>query len=78
MLNLPEKDRIGKISSVIQTVLFFAMLIPIYIVCSGLVRGFWLKLLVFAGNYIVVSLFLYLIIKPMFAIIEDKLREKKK
>ena len=76
-IQLPEKDKIGKVSSVIQTVLFFAMLIPVYFVLSRLVHGFWMKLLVFIGDYIVVSLFLFLVIKPMSEIIEEKIRNKK-
>lgn len=74
---LPEQDRIAKVSSVIQLVLFFALLIPIYMVCSPLVHGFFFKLLIFLADYFVVSLFLYLVIKPLAGKIEEKLRSRK-
>ena len=74
---MPVQDRIGKISSVLQTVLFLVLLISVYFFLSRIVHGFFFRLLLFIGDYIVVSLFMYLVIKPMAEIIENKIRARK-
>ncbi len=72
---VPEQDRIGKISSFIQLVVFFVLLISVFFFVSRFVHGFFLRLLVFVADYVVVSLFTYLVLKPLCERIEEKLRK---
>ena len=75
-IKMPEADKIGKASAAVQLILFFVLLVTIYFFFSKLVNAIILKVLIFVVDYVIVSLFTYLVIKPFFAKIEDKLRNK--
>ncbi|MBR6718930.1 MAG: hypothetical protein IKI77_11390 [Oscillospiraceae bacterium] len=75
--NLPEQDGIGKVSSVIQLICFLVLFIGIYLLLRKVVHAFILRLLILIVDYIVVSLFTYLCIRPLAIHAENAFRKKK-
>ena len=75
--NLPEHDGIGKVSSVIQLICFLVLFIGIYLLLRKVVHAFILRLLILIVDYIVVSLFTYLCIRPLAIRAENAFRKKK-
>ena len=77
LLNLPEQDGIGKVSSAVQLICFLVLFIGIYLLLRKVVHAFILRLLILIVDYIVVSLFTYLCIRPLAIRAENAFRKKK-
>lgn len=76
-LSLPEKDGVGKLFAVIQLIVFLALFLGIYLILRRFVHALILRILVLLGDYFVVSLFLYLVVKPLCDRAENAMRNKK-
>lgn len=72
-----EKDGLGKASAFLQLVCFAAMFLGIYLPLRRVVSPLFFRILILIGDYIVVSLVTFLVIKPLFERIESALRKKK-
>ena len=74
---LPEQDGVGKVSSVIQLICFLVLFLGIYLLLRKVVHAFVLRLLILIVDYVVVSLFTYLCIRPLAIRAENAFRKKK-
>lgn len=74
---LPEQDGIGKVSSFVQFLLFLVMFLGIYLLLRKVVHATWLRILILIGDYFVVSLITYLVIRPLAMRAEAALRKHK-
>ena len=74
---VPEQDGAGKAISVVQLILFLAMFIGIYVFVRQYVQSFFLRVLCLIGDYIVCSLILFLIFKPLSDKAAESLRKRK-
>ena len=74
---LPERDGIGKISAVIQLVVFAALFLTIYLLLRRVVHSVLLRILILAADYFIVSLFTYVVIRPLMTRMEEAFRKKK-
>ena len=76
-MNLPEKDGIGKLFAVLQLIVFLVLFIGIFLILCRFFHSLFLRILFFAVDYFAVSMFLYVVIKPLFERAETALRNKK-
>ncbi len=74
---LPEQDGAGKLSSVIQLILFLVLFMTIYLLLRRVVHSLPLRILILIGDYFIVSLFTYLVIRPLMMRLEAALRKRK-
>lgn len=74
---LPERDGIGKISAVIQLVVFAALFLTVYLLLRRVVHSVLLRILILAADYFIVSLFTYVVIRPLMTRMEEAFRKKK-
>lgn len=74
---LPEQDGVGKVSSVIQLICFLVLFLGIYLLLRKVVHAFVLRLLILIVDYVVVSLFTYVCIRPLAIRAEKAFRSKK-
>lgn len=74
--NVPEQDRIGKLSSLIQLICFLVLFLGIYLLLRRVVHAWFLRVLILLADYFVVSMITYLVIRPAAQKIEAKFRKK--
>lgn len=74
---IPEKDKIGKVSAFIQLVIFLVLFIGIYLVARRFVHAFFLRILILIADYFAVSMVTFLAIKPLSERLEEAIRRKK-
>ena len=78
MAKLPdEMKNMGKLTAVIQLIGFLIVFLAIYLLLRRFVQSLPLRILILIGDYVIVSLFLYLVIKPLCDRAENALRSKK-
>lgn len=77
-LNLPEKDGIGKAFAALQLIVFLVMFLGIYLLLRKVVHALFLRILILLGDYFIVSMFLYLVVKPLCDRAETALRSRRK
>lgn len=75
-IKLPQQDRIAKISSLIQLIIFVILFLTIYLLLRRVVHSWILRILILLADYIAVSMFVYAVIRPLFAKIEERIRKK--
>ena len=75
--SLPEKDGIGKAFAALQLIFFLVLFLGIFLFLCKFVHALILRILILIGDYVIVSLFLYLVIKPLCDRAENALRSKK-
>ena len=75
--NIPKQDGIGKAFSVIQLVIFLALFLTVYLLLRKVVHSTLLRILILIGDYFVVSLLTYLVIRPLMMRAEAALRKRK-
>ncbi|MBP0968471.1 MAG: hypothetical protein J5722_12615 [Oscillospiraceae bacterium] len=75
--NIPKQDGIGKAFSVIQLVIFLALFLTVYLLLRKVVHSTLLRVLILIGDYFVVSLLTYLVIRPLMMRAEAALRKRK-
>lgn len=76
-LKIPEQDSIGKVFSVLQLVIFLALFLTVYLLLRKVVHSALLRVLILIGDYFVVSLLTYLVIRPLMMRAEAALRKRK-
>jgi antibiotic biosynthesis monooxygenase (ABM) superfamily enzyme len=74
-MNIPQRDTIGKISAVVQIILFLLLFIGIYLLLRRVVQAWYLRLLILLADYFAVSMLTYLVIRPLAEKIEKKIRK---
>ena len=75
-IKLPQQDRIAKISSLIQLIIFVILFLTIYLLLRRVVHSWILRILILLVDYAAVSMIVYVVIRPLFAKIEDRIRKK--
>lgn len=72
---LMPQDTIGKVSAVIQFVIYLVLLTAIFVLGCKFIHNIFLRILLFIADYFACSMFLYLVIKPAANKLEDKFRK---
>lgn len=75
-IKLPQQDKIAKISSLIQLIIFVILFLVIYILLRRVVHSWILRILILIADYAAVSLFVFTVIKPLFEKLEARIRKK--
>ena len=75
---LPEQDNAAKFSNVIQLICFAGLFLLIYLPLRQIVHMLFLRILILIGDYIVVSLLVFTVIRPLMQKLENKIRNKRK
>ena len=75
---LPEQDSIAKGFSVLQLICFIALFLGIYLPLRKIVHALPLRILILIGDYIIVSLVTFLVIRPLAMHAEAAYRKKRK
>ena len=74
---LPQQDGTAKLSSVIQLILFLVLFLTVYLLLRRVVHSLPLRILILIGDYFIVSLFTYTVIRPLMMKLEAALRNRK-
>ncbi|MCQ2407889.1 MAG: hypothetical protein MJ065_05110 [Oscillospiraceae bacterium] len=75
-IKLPQQDRIGKMLSLIQLIIFVVLFLAIYLLLRRVVHLWILRILILLLDYAAVSMIVYVVIRPLFAKIEERIRKK--
>ncbi|MBR3269467.1 MAG: hypothetical protein IKI58_12190 [Oscillospiraceae bacterium] len=64
-IQLPKQNRLEKLSSLIQLIVFIAVFLLIYLFFRRFTDSAAIRILIFIADYAVTSLFLFLVIRPV-------------
>ncbi len=74
---VPPQDPAGKLFSVLQFLLFLLLFVGLAIWIWRLFDSFWIRIPLLFADYVISSLILYCIFKPVFAFFQNLLAKRR-